>query len=507
MVGLALFGLPGLLLALVVPADAFTRMWGAPKYVGLPHLGLALVSLLALGGGMVWERTVAEGRRRRARLVRADLAVRAFRVLCRVALVGYLAWAAIGIARGVRLDDIEALLAGAPMAATELKNLLAPVGGVTTLTQVVPLAATLAGMLVSSGRGRVVRWPLAWLTVLTVLRAYLASERLAILELVLPFVLGYLLTARPRPVRWRRPLTVLLPVAYAVAALALFSVFEYSRSWAFYREVRDTSYLDFAVERFAGYYTTSPNNGALLLELRPEVQPAPVSAEWLDQLPVLGESLNLFGDRVPTTDLLVNGANPEFNTEGALLTLAIDWGIPASLVLWAATGAGLGFVYRRVRTGDMAYLPLFATTFVGIVESGRYFYWGYGRAVVPIVGGVILARYLSRRAEPLVTPSSAGSGRALSAGPVAGRSGTEVLRSRFPTEDVAQRADATFRGPAVAVGVGHPPHPFSSDEIRQQLRDFFDDGSGVRPDQPGDAGFDSLGSLRGIPHDQDRAPQ
>ena len=92
LVGLALFGLPGLLLALAVPANAFSRMWGAPKYVGLPHLGLALVSLLALGVGMVWEHTVTHGRPRTARLVRADVALRAFRTLYRVALVGYLAW-------------------------------------------------------------------------------------------------------------------------------------------------------------------------------------------------------------------------------------------------------------------------------------------------------------------------------------------------------------------------------------------------------------------------------
>ena len=437
LVGLALFGLPGLLLALAVPADAFSRMWGAPKYVGLPHLGLALVSLLALGVGMVWEHTVARGRPRTARLVRADVALRAFRTLYRVALVGYLAWAAIGIARGVRPGHVSALLAGTPTAATALKDLLAPVAGVTTLTQVVPLAATLAGMITSSGRGRAIRWPMAWLAVLTVLRAYLASERLALLELVLPFVLGYLLTARPGPIRLRRRVTVLgFPVAFAVAALALFSLFEYSRSWTFYREARDTSYLDFTVERFAGYYTTSPNNGALLLDLRPEVQPAPVSAEWLDEFPVLGERLGLFGSRLPATDLLVNGANPEFNTEGALLALAIDWGIPASLVLWAVTGAGLGFVYRRVRTGDIAYLPLFATAFVGIVESGRYFYWGYGRAVVPIVGGVLLARHLGRRSTRL---QPAKSDEAPSAGSSMGRSGAEVIRPRFAEEDMAQQ--------------------------------------------------------------------
>ena len=99
---------------------------------------------------------------------------------------------------------MSALLAGTPTAATALKDLLAPVAGVTTLTQVVPLAATLAGMITSSGRGRAIRWPMAWLAVLTVLRAYLASERLALLELVLPFVLGYLLTARPGPIRLRR---------------------------------------------------------------------------------------------------------------------------------------------------------------------------------------------------------------------------------------------------------------------------------------------------------------
>ena len=300
-------------------------------------------------------------------------------------------------------------------------------------------------------------------------------------------------------------MTVLgFPVAFAVAALALFSLFEYSRSWTFYREARDTSYLDFAVERFAGYYTTSPNNGALLLDLRPEVQPAPVSAEWLDEFPVLGERLGLFGSRLPATDLLVNGANPEFNTEGALLALAIDWGIPASLVLWAVTGAGLGFVYRRVRTGDIAYLPLFATVFVGIVESGRYFYWGYGRAVVPIVGGVLLARHLGRRSTRL---QPAKSDEAPSAGSSMGRSGAEVIRPRFAEEDTAQRADTTVRRSTVAVRAGHPLHPFARSDIRQQLRNALDDGGRLRPDEPNDASVDPLGTLRGVPQHEDGAAE
>jgi len=76
-------------------------------------------------------------------------------------------------------------------------------------------------------------------------------------------------------------------------------------------------------------------------------------------------------------------------------------------LVWFSGGAALSFVFERQRRGEVAYLPLYASAYIGIVESGRYFYWGQGRALVPLVAGVVTARYLGASCHPRTGMSAA----------------------------------------------------------------------------------------------------
>jgi hypothetical protein len=400
-VGLAVFALPGVFLAYATPAGRFVQLWGASKQVDRGTVALALMSVGAFAAGCAWWRFVQRpcprtdtGPLNYGRLYTA------FTFLYRLALVSYGLWALVGLHRGVRVAHFRAVLSGVPFASFELKQLLAPVAGVTTFTQTAPLVAALAGMLIRHGHGRLVRRPFALLGALALLRSYFFSERLALLEIGLPLIVAWLLTpsARSPGERPRGPLgTRLFPLAYLAAAGALFTAFEYNRSWAYYRQIQDVSYATFAAQRFLGYYTTPPNNAALVLDSDVGARAAPFTMQWADELPLLGLVVNLYGDRVPFTDLLGEIGNPEFNTEGALFAPAIDWGKGGSVLVWFVGGACLALVFERVRRGEAGFVPLYATLFLGIVESSRYFYWGLGRATVPIVTGVLVARYVGRR--------------------------------------------------------------------------------------------------------------
>ena len=96
------------------------------------------------------------------------------------------------------------------------------------------------------------------------MRAFFLSERLAILELIIPAVAVVAMVAAGSPRTWVSRATRWAPLIFAPAVIAVFGVFEYSRSWVFYQARTGGSFLDFAVERLSGYYTTAYNNGQML---------------------------------------------------------------------------------------------------------------------------------------------------------------------------------------------------------------------------------------------------
>lgn len=395
-VGLCIFALPGVGVALMLPDATFVELWGESKHVRAFHAAVAVGSVLSFACGAAWVSLVMGRRRSEPRSVRTPRILSAYRLMVVLTLLGYAAWLMIGVLRGVRPADLTAVIEGRPLASYDLKMLMEPVAGVTTLTQLAPIAGALAGILAVRGEAGAIRRSAAVLLVLAALRAYFLSERLAILEFVLPALVAFLVAMRRTGTgRSTRFLRSWFPVVYVLGAAAMFLAFEFNRSWAYYRLTNPDGYLDFAVERFVGYYTTSMNNASLLYDGLLGARPELFTLQWLVQFPLVGSLIGLGEGRLPLNELLIGHANPDFNTEGALLAPAIDFGLMPSLVVWFGLGIASMAVFRRVRSGELAWLPLYACLYVGILESGRYFYWGLGRAFVPIVAGLLVARYLS----------------------------------------------------------------------------------------------------------------
>ena len=381
-----------------MPESNFVDAWGVTKYLDGSDVLIALAAVCAFAAGGAWLTLIkapptlgATQEVSDARLLRAN------KVLVLVTLAGYAAWTVISVGRGVRPHHLIAMLSGSPGAFYELKQLTAPVGGITTLTQVAPLAGALMGVLAARGAFRRVWRPALLMLGLAVVRGYFMSERLAIMELALPFLVGFFV-AVPRPVSRRRGglARAWFPPLYLAGAALVFVGFEFNRSWAYYRLTRSGGYLQFATDRFVGYFATAANNGALLAQGRLGAKPPLFSLQWLADFPVIGPHLGLGQGRLPLNELLVGFGNPDFNTEGGLFAPRIDWGVVPSMLLWFALGAAAIGIYRRVKAGNAAWVPLYASLYVGVLESGRYFYFGLGRAFVPIVVGLLLARHLGR---------------------------------------------------------------------------------------------------------------
>ena len=310
-----------------------------------------------------------------------------FRISFWVCILAYVIWVAVGISRGLGLSVLKAALLDGGAGVLAFKEFLPTVPGVTTCTQF-GIAAVVLGCLIGANVGWKTVWrKLAILFVLALVRAVLHSERLAFLELAIPFMVLWIAAprswARSRSARY---LVRLAPLLGAAGVYVVFTAFEYIRSWSVYYSARESSLFLFGFWRLFGYYVTSVNNSAYLISNFPHAVGAPYfSASFLWQFPFLNEYVkDLFSwvhlDYSNYMALLAVGANPEFNNWGGLLSPVVDFGVLGGLEYWIIMGLVTGYLYRLFARRHPLGLCMYPVTFLALTEIPRYLYWGEGRA-------------------------------------------------------------------------------------------------------------------------------
>lgn len=396
--------LPTLLLAVRLSDDRFRAAWGTPRWLQSSYVMLLLAgtlvfaatSMLPLLGRRVPRSTPWPGL---SVSVRHRLGL-ASSVLFWATMVGYVAYLAVGLARGARPADLIAVLMSQDTLSADLKEVFAPVAGVTTMTQFGIAYVVVATVLMVDGRtpGALRRTTIVCGAALV--RAFFLSERLAILELIIPAVavLAMLWSSRAD---WVSRATRLAPVIFAPAVLLVFGAFEYSRSWVFYQARSGGSFLDFAVERLSGYYTTAYNNGQMLYLFEHSPGRLPLrTLEVLWTAPGV-DQVGLYDRLSPGAsgalgDLLAQKANPEFNNPCGLCDPFLDWGAFGGLVWWAVAGLLLGLAYRAFCNGSTIWILAYPPLVTGLFEVPRYLYWTQGR-LAPALVALLLTGWWARR--------------------------------------------------------------------------------------------------------------
>ena len=317
-------------------------------------------------------------------------------------VTGYVLLGVIGLARGATPAVLYAAVVSGDNYTGQLKTLFAPVAGITSLTQVGIAYVVVAGTLLSTGfSARLVR-RIAIVVLLGLARAYLLTERLAVLELLVPLLAigAFRVRQRARHGGW----VGAVPVVAVPALLVVFGAFEYSRSWVFFRDRTTLSFPQFVVNRLAGYYATSYNNGSLQLA-HPAEGRLPfdsIQAFWtapgISQLN-LYERLSHQGGSDLLNTVLAQYGNPEFNNPGGLATPFIDFGTVGGLVFFLLCGLVVGTAYSGWRSGRPVGLLLYPVLFTGLLELPRYVYWTQGR-IVPAVVVLLVLAHLVHRATP-----------------------------------------------------------------------------------------------------------
>jgi hypothetical protein len=273
-----------------------------------------------------------------------------------------------------------------------VKESIGTIPGLTTMTQLGIGAVVVSATVLVQQFSRFELAKLLIVIGMAVPRAYIYAERLAILELVLPVtvVIAAKLSIGGRT---RRAIARALPVVGIAMVVVVFGLFEYSRSWNFYRAHGETSFVGFALSRLAGYYVTAINNGQLILN----------HLDWPGRWPydtfegfwsapgvqnvALYERLGGFPapytktGSSPYMDMLGQFGNPEFNNPSGFVGPFIDYGWLGGLVWLVVTGVVAGLLYQQFCSARFLGLLLYPVFFIGLAELPRYLYWVQGRAI------------------------------------------------------------------------------------------------------------------------------
>lgn len=215
------------------------------------------------------------------------------------------------------------------------------------------------------------------LLILALMRNFIWSERIAVIEIAVPIIIIFL-----RQPRFPR-LTALAPVFGFIGLFLFFSIFEYFRTWLIYYQFVYDSFFEFIVARLSGYYITAIDNGAgMVRELRGIFAPI-YTAEWFWRFPLeIGQtwlSRSLGFDLARWDAWLYWYASPEFNNTSGLYMPLCDYGQVGGIIFWGLFGALSGLLFRGFKNGTFAGVLLYSTWFEGILEMPRVFYLGQAR--------------------------------------------------------------------------------------------------------------------------------
>jgi oligosaccharide repeat unit polymerase len=410
--------------------DAYFRShWRTPKALTTSTAQLFLAAVLVFSFAAMWHlrrsntvRIETSDHWPHLRTTEIDALERALGPLFWITLSGYLAML-ISLARhGLTIPQLvrELLSTGDESGGTPLKEAFrnAALPGVTTLTQVGIAFVTVAVIVYTDRPSRRLRRRVIAILICALLRTMLNSERLALLELVVPAisVLAMQWRAHRRPSV--RRVVRFAPFIFVPTLIIGFGLAEYSRSWVYYSaQPNQESFIEFTINRFTGYYTTSYNNGQLNLTYGDYPNRIPnKTLEALWRAPVISElkvyeTLNGRDDDVHFNEVLRQHGNPEFNNSGGLAMPFLDYGTTGGLIFFALAGSAAGFLYRRFCRGDMVALLLYPVVVVGLFEVPRYLYWTTGRVIPAVLAVLVVSRYVRTQCGDAITVSSIGARR------------------------------------------------------------------------------------------------
>jgi oligosaccharide repeat unit polymerase len=384
------------LAAYLLPEPDYRESWRTAKAFSDSDLLLCLAVAAAFSVGCLVASWIDAGFAPRHRLApgprdagvsRRELSI-LFSFAFIVTIVGYAIWFGSIIRQG-GIGMFTNVILGGGGAPDVLKKSAqdSMVTGVTTFTQFGMGTALLGTYLGFASGWRSVRWRLLLLFVLTLVRAVFLSERLSLIEIMLPpAILMIRVIGFGRPGSALRRFLIVAPIAGILGLYVLFTVTEYFRSWSsFYAARSEQSLFSFSLLRLLGYYVTALNNGAIEWQAHGALHFPYSTMEWLWRFPVVGRVLaGMLGGTNNPEDvrqaLLGGEGNPELSNPSGIFVVFTDLGITGALLYFTCFGFLARLLYGSYRRGSLLGLFLYSFLFTGLTEQVRIMYLTTGRA-------------------------------------------------------------------------------------------------------------------------------
>ena len=267
------------------------------------------------------------------------------------------------------------------------------ISGITTFTELAIVVAPLNTYLWCISKKKIYRNMYIFLLFISILRAIIFSERLAVLEIIIPSLVIYFYYGKI----FRSSIIKFAPILGVLFLLIVFGSFEYFRSWDFYKEAYDGNIISFTVDRVFGYYSISINTECIWINFMEPKFFLDHSLSWLWNLPAFSSVKDVLWQQ-PQINILERWGNPEFNNPGGLLFAYNDLGF-FGLIIQFIFGRFVGIVYRGYCKKGFISSLWYSATYLCMLELPRYFFWGSPRAFFAIVAIFVIQFCLSKRTK------------------------------------------------------------------------------------------------------------
>ena len=284
-----------------------------------------------------------------------------------ISIFSYLIWFFLAIYRAKGLGNFLEVYRVNPFWVKSY--FFATIPGITTLTQL--SVATVPLMIAFRSQKSKDFIIIVIVVTFALIRSVFASERLALIEILIP---GMFVLLAQNPVRKR----FFLPISILgfVSLAAFFILSESRRSFVY---TGSFSYLD-ALYRLFSYYMTSINNGIYVIQQYQGAAPFHFTFQSVWKFPLIGDLLyqrfNLIAPSAfPENWLLASGNNPEYTTLTAVGEVFVEFGLFAFPIL-LLFGIIVGYIFKFSRNSNFV-TALYGLILVGIFEFLREGYlWG-----------------------------------------------------------------------------------------------------------------------------------
>lgn len=396
-----------LLLILAIGAFMFSdndyiEFFGAQKFINAKYLVLYISSFLIFALGVLFSKNnrivIRKEKIKQSKFSEEMLSFsslkKAYKIMYKICIGAYLVWL-VNFARIHGLSSLKVLISMSAMSEYMyvFKYNTGQIAGVTSFTEIAMLVIPLGVYLCMNetnkkSRNRYLR-QIVSLIIISLIRSILFSERIALLEVLVPLIISFLAFTKEKKIRM---LIIFGPVIGGICLVLLFGIMEYYRSWMhYYINVYD-SYATFIQNRLLGYYYNAINTECLILEKFNSIGIPYYSLTWVWKLPGMGNLLNaLYGGDFQQAygQLLFTYSNPDYTNCGGLLTFYKDFGYFFCLFQFFF-GYVVGRLYKWFIKGGILSIVVYSFVFVGLLELPRYFFFGNTRCLAVYVGILIL---------------------------------------------------------------------------------------------------------------------